>query len=96
MAKYDFGGAVTALALVNPPGAPALQLNQVTAQSLSGVARTFGEYCVFLDVLETRQTRPGVGEARRSSAEHLIATKALRCHNYGLDAHCRWEYSAIF
>ena len=27
--------------------------------------------------------------ARRSSAEHLIATKALRCHSYGLDAHCR-------
>ena len=27
--------------------------------------------------------------ARRSSAEHLIATKALRLHSYGLDAHCR-------
>ena len=29
------------------------------------------------------------GKARRSSAEHLIATKALRLHSYGLDAHCR-------
>ena len=29
------------------------------------------------------------GTARRSSAEHLIATKALRLHSYGLDAHCR-------
>ena len=28
-------------------------------------------------------------DARRSSAEHLIATKALRLHGYGLDAHCR-------
>jgi hypothetical protein len=56
------GRAVTALALVNPPGAPALQLNQVIAQSLSGVTHTFGEYCVFLDILETRQDRPGVGE----------------------------------
>ena len=27
--------------------------------------------------------------ARRSSAEHLIATKALRCHSYGLESHCR-------
>ena len=27
--------------------------------------------------------------ARRSSAEHLIATKALRLHSYGLDSHCR-------
>ena len=24
--------------------------------------------------------------ARRSSAEHLITTKALRCHGYGLDS----------
>ena len=29
--------------------------------------------------------------ARRSSAEHLIATKALRLHSYGLDDHCRWR-----
>ena len=30
------------------------------------------------------------GDARRSSAEHLlIATKALRLHSYGPDAHCR-------
>ena len=28
-------------------------------------------------------------EVRRSSAEHLIATKALRCHSYGLGSHCR-------
>ena len=27
--------------------------------------------------------------ARQSFAEHLIATKALRLHSYGLDAHCR-------
>ena len=27
--------------------------------------------------------------ARRSSAEHLITTKALRLHSYGLDSHCR-------
>ena len=38
--------------------------------------------------------RPGTpqGCARRSSAEHLIATKAPRCtarNSYGLDAHCR-------
>ena len=56
------GGAVKALALVNPPGGPALQLNQVLGQSLSRVANTFGEYCVYLDDFETRQTRPGVGE----------------------------------
>ena len=29
-----------------------------------------------------------VDSARRSSAEHMIATKAL-LHSYGLDAHCR-------
>ena len=29
------------------------------------------------------------GAARRSSAEHLIATKALRCTAHGLDPHCR-------
>ena len=28
-------------------------------------------------------------KARRTSAEHLIATKTLRLHSYGLDAHCR-------
>ena len=27
--------------------------------------------------------------ARRSSSEHLVATKALRLHSYGPDAHCR-------
>ena len=56
------GKAVRALALVNPDGAPPLQLNRVSAQSLSGVTHTFGEYCVFLDSFATRQTRPGVGE----------------------------------
>ena len=31
-----------------------------------------------------RMQKPmGVYAARRSSAEHLIATKALRCHSYG-------------
>ncbi len=29
------------------------------------------------------------GRARRSSAEHPIATKAPRLHSYGLDVHCR-------
>ena len=56
------GGAVKALALVNPPGGQPLQLNQVLGQSLSRVANTFGEFCVYLDDFETRQTRPGVGE----------------------------------
>jgi len=38
---------------------------------------------------ERLQKRAGLpATARRSSAEHLIATKALRC-TYGLDAHCR-------
>ena len=32
---------------------------------------------------------PAEGAARRCSAEHLIATKALRLHSYGPDAHCR-------
>ena len=30
-----------------------------------------------------------VAVARRSSAEHLVATKALRLHSYGLESHCR-------
>ena len=39
---------------------------------------------VFVDASMKR-----VGSARRSSAEHLIATKALRLHSYGLVSHCR-------
>ena len=42
-----------------------------------------------LIALVSAQSLIYVTEARPSSAEHLIATKALRLHSYGLDAHCR-------
>ena len=41
---------------------------------------------------ETDELRRAIGDklyARRSFAERLIATKALRLHSYGLDAHRR-------
>ena len=44
-------------------------------------------------LLADRARRPGqqrvLVHCARQSFEHLIATKALRLHSYGLDAHCR-------
>ena len=61
----------------------------LTSDKNSSSNALLGRACRSSDFVNVYLSIPG-DEARRSSAEHLmIATKALRLHSYGLDAHCR-------
>ena len=63
-----------------PDHTPVVELRGVTTRFVADTSRMF---------FAEAPTSGIWGVARRSSAEHLLATKALRLHSYGLDAHCR-------
>ena len=71
----------TGVSIVRPMYYAYPELEQAYAADKEG---NFGQYMFGPDMLVSPVAQPV-----DCSAEHPIATKALRCHSYGLDSHCR-------